>query len=125
MKVFVNELNAEVEVFTPVFILALGFSTVSWFSLHLPSDTQILRHGPLAQLRTDWSSAGVHLSLVLFSLTSISAVIQEVFGSDLKGLDVFMLSPIFFFLFHGITQPQNPEHLIYISRTKKKLLLFL
>ena len=53
MKVFVNELNAEVKVFSPVFILALGFSTVSWFSLRLPTDTQILRRGPLAQLQTD------------------------------------------------------------------------
>ena len=109
------------EVFTPVFILGLGFSTVSWFSLHSSSDALILRYGPAAQLQTDCSSNGIPLSLVLCPLTHLSAVIQEVFKSVLKGLG-FSISPIFLFLLHGMTCPPNPEHLTFISQTKKKLL---
>lgn len=41
--------------FTPAFILALRFSTVSLLSLHLPSDALMLRNGPLAQMQADCS----------------------------------------------------------------------
>ena len=62
------------------------------------------------------SSNRIPLSLVLCPLAHFSAVIQEVFQSVLKGLGV-TTSPIFLFLL------SNPEHLTFISQTKKKLLL--